>query len=183
MSLKKNIPNFITSLRFLGTVLIFFLTPFKPAYFTVYTLTGITDMLDGLIARKTNSTSVLGARLDSVADLCFYSVSLVKLLPILIKLLPRYIWIIVAAILVTRTISYIIAAVRFHKFASHHTLLNKLTGIFVFAVPYFLVTPIAIYFCFAVCLIGVLSTTEDLCIHIFSKKYDDNIKSVLLIKR
>ena len=181
MSFKKNIPNLITSLRFIGTLLILFLSPLKPVYFAVYTATGITDLFDGLIARKIGATSSFGARLDSIADLCFYTVSMIKLLPILWKTLPRFIWIIVAAILILRTLSYIIAAIKFRRFAAHHTWLNKITGAFVFAVPYFLVTPIAVIYCFVVCGVGVLSTAEDLYIHICTSQYDEDIKSVFSI--
>ncbi len=181
MSFKKNIPNFITSLRFLGTLLILFLSPLKPFYFVIYTATGITDLIDGFVARKMNTTSAFGARLDSIADLCFYSVSIIKLMPTLIKTLPRFIWLIVALILIMRTLSYIIAAVRFHRFAAHHTWLNKITGACVFMLPYFLITPFATVFCYVVCGIGILSTAEDLYIHITSQQYDENIKSVLKV--
>lgn len=177
MSFKKNIPNFITSLRILGTLFIIFLDPLKVPFFIAYTATGATDVLDGLIARVTNSTSSFGARLDSVADLLFYSVSLVKLLPELWRILPRFIWIIVGVILLLRIVSYIISAVRFHRFASHHTILNKITGVSVFAIPYFLLTSFPTAYCFAVCAIGFLSTVEDLYIHIFSRNYDENIKT------
>ncbi|MBR4762206.1 MAG: CDP-alcohol phosphatidyltransferase family protein [Clostridia bacterium] len=178
---RNNIPNIITSLRFAGTFIIIFLTPLEPLYFAVYTLTGVTDVLDGFLSRKMNAVSTFGARLDSVADLFFYSVSLIKLLPKLIAMLPQYIWIFVAAILAIRIASYIIAAVKFRRFASHHTWLNKATGVFVFAVPYFLVTGIGVYFCFAVCAVSLLSTLEDLYIHISSPTYDDNVKTVLPI--
>ncbi len=179
MSFKRNIPNLITSLRILGTICILFITPLKPVYFVIYTATGITDLLDGFFARKLNVSSNFGAKLDSIADLLFYTVNLIKLLPVLIRMLPRFIWIIVAAILILRTVSYIIAAVKFHRFAAHHTWLNKITGASVFLIPYFLITPIGIVFCFVVCLVGILSTVEDLYIHISSDAYDENIKTVL----
>ena len=184
MSLKKHIPNFITSLRILGTVCIIFLTPLEVPFFIAYTATGVTDVLDGLIARVTHSTSSFGARLDSVADLLFYTITLIKLLPILWARLPSYIWIIVAVILILRTTSYIISAIKFHRFASHHTILNKATGVMVFAIPYFLLTPpsFATAFCLAVCLIGFLSTSEDLYIHISTNTYDENVKTVFKIR-
>ena len=108
MSFKKNIPNIITSLRILGTLCIIFLNPLEFSFLAVYTATGITDVLDGLIARLSHSTSAFGAKLDSVADLLFYSISLIKLFPLLWKTLPGFIWIIVAVILLLRIISYII---------------------------------------------------------------------------
>ena len=42
----------------------------------IYTFAGLTDVLDGWLARKTGRASEFGARLDSVADLLFYSVLL-----------------------------------------------------------------------------------------------------------
>lgn len=181
LSFRKNIPNIVTSLRFLGTFVILFLEPLTIPYFAVYTATGITDLLDGFLSRRLNAASELGARLDSVADLSFYTVSLIKLLPILREILPGYIWIMVAIMLTVRVLSYIIAAIKFHRFASHHTWLNKITGVFVFAVPYFLVTSFDVPFCFLVCLAGILSTAEDFFIHLTSSKYDPDIKSVLSI--
>ena len=178
MAFKKNIPNIITSLRIIGALCIPFLTPLSILFFVVYTLTGVTDIFDGFIARKMNIASEFGARLDSIADLLFYTLTLTKLLPVLWKTLPRFIWFIVAVILILRTISYIIAAVKFHRFASHHTWANKVTGAFVFAIPYFLVTKAAVVFCLAVCVVGIYSTIEDLAIHIFSDAYNENTKSI-----
>lgn len=182
-SFRKNIPNIITSLRFVGTIGILLLPPLKLFYFIVYTLTGITDVLDGFISRKMNLTSDFGARLDSIADLFFYAVSIIILLPILVEKLPYYIWIFVAVILTVRICSYIVSAIRFHRFATHHTYLNKITGVFVFAVPYSLITDYYVAFCITVCVIGFLSSLEDLLIHIIFAEYNDSIKTVLPLNR
>lgn len=40
-------------------------------------------MIDGTVARKTNTVSEFGSRLDTVADFIFVVVCLIKLLPIL----------------------------------------------------------------------------------------------------
>ena len=183
MSFKKNIANIITVFRILGTVCIIFLSPLKSAFFIIYTVTGITDLLDGMIARLSHTASALGARLDSIADLFFYTVTLIKLLPILWRTLPGFIWIIVGATLFSRLFSYVIAAIKFNRFAAHHTWLNKITGLLVFAIPYFLITPFAALYCFIVCSAGVLSTAEDLYIHITSDEYDENIKSAFQLKK
>ena len=169
MSFKKNLANYITSLRIIGTLCIVFLTPLTPLYFVIYTITGVTDVLDGLISRLTHTTSEFGARLDSIADLLFYTVSLVKLLPVLIDILPSFIWIIVALIMSLRILSYIIAAVKLNRFASRHSIPNKITGVLVFAVPYFLVSPADVVYCFIVCFAGLFSTLEDLYAHITAK--------------
>ena len=59
----------------------------------------ISDMLDGFVARKTDTVSRFGARLDTIADFVLVIVCLVKLLPI-----PRipawlYLWIGIIALI------------------------------------------------------------------------------------
>ncbi len=65
----KNLPNFITAMRMVGTVALLLTEPLSVCFYVVYALTGITDALDGFIARKLKVTSELGAKLDSAADL------------------------------------------------------------------------------------------------------------------
>ena len=106
-------PNICTMLRIVGTVGLLLIRPLT---------------LDGTIARATNSTSELGARLDSISDLIFYAVMIVKFFPILLEVLPVWMWYCIGAVLVIRACSYVTAAVRYHRFASLHTILNKATG-------------------------------------------------------
>ena len=67
----KNVANILTSFRILGSILLLFFPMFSVEFYTIYLLCGFSDMIDGTIARKTNSTSELGAKIDSVADLVF----------------------------------------------------------------------------------------------------------------
>lgn len=110
--------------------------PLTPLFITVYTLTGVTDVLDGAIARKYGTTSELGAKLDSIADLLFYTLILIMIFPIMWVTLPKKNWVMVAAILTVRGVSYGMAAVKYHRFAAMHTYMNKATGLMVFRVPY-----------------------------------------------
>lgn len=110
--------------------------PLTPLFITVYTLTGVTDVLDGAIARKYGTTSELGAKLDSIADLLFYTLILIMIFPIMWVTLPKKNWVMVAAILTVRGVSYGMAAVKYHRFAAMHTYMNKATGLMVFGVPY-----------------------------------------------
>lgn len=92
--------NCITGLRMLGTLVLLGLVPLSPAFYGVYALTGVTDALDGWVARKTGTASPLGARLDSCADLLFYAVMIGKLFPVLYEVLPQAIWLAVLGSLV-----------------------------------------------------------------------------------
>ena len=71
-----NAADTITAVR-MAASLILLIFPLRSAWFlAVYTLAGLTDALDGWLARKTGTVSEFGARLDSVADLLFYGVLL-----------------------------------------------------------------------------------------------------------
>lgn len=167
----KYLPNIITCFRIMGTFGLLFLEPLSPIFYIVYTLAGASDILDGCIARMMKTTSELGAKLDSIADLMFYAVMLIKIFPIMWIRLSRTIWIVVGMILVLRAISCTVAAVRERRFASLHTYWNKLTGAAVFSIPYIIQQPIANPFCWGVCGIAGIATIRELMMHIRGKAY------------
>ena len=171
------IPNCITLLRMVSTVVMAFLEPLSQAFFTVYTFAGITDILDGFIARVTKTMSKFGAKLDSVADLLFYTVMLLKILPSLGKILPWYIWLAVGVVLFLRLAAYAAAAIKEKQFAAHHTILNKITGFCVFCVPYILPLSFAATLCWIPCVVGGLASTEELLIQTtpYGKRYKKEV--------
>lgn len=179
MSKYANLPNYITALRIVGTLCLLPVQPLSPAFFILYTLTGLTDVLDGLTARKMKTESELGAKLDSIADLLFYAVMLIKLFPILWRKLPPEIWYAVAAILLLRFSAYSVAAVKYRKFASLHTYMNKLTGAAVFAVPYVITLPFARPVCWVICGSAAIAAGEELLIHLCSQTYRGNTKTII----
>ncbi len=179
--MKKNdvpflasVPNYITLLRIVGTLCLLFASPLSGAFFLIYTLCGLTDILDGWIARITHSTSELGAKLDSVADLLFYCISILKLLPTLRARLPGWIWYIVGTILLLRIICYITAAVKFRRFASVHTPLNKISGAAVFLLPYFLTSPYVLTYALLICAVTCLAALHELSLHLSGRDYHIN---------
>lgn len=166
---KLNTADIITLIRMGGTLLLVVPEPLHAGFFCLYALTGLTDVLDGWIARKTNTASAFGAKLDSAADLLFYAVMLVRIFPTLWGTLPGHIWYAVAFIVVVRIAAYLVAAVKYHCFASLHTKLNKLTGAAVFLIPFLLVTEARVAYCWMVCVIAAVSSAEELLIHLCSR--------------
>lgn len=181
---KKNnpMPNIISFFRIVGTFSLFFVNTASMEFFIIYTLCGISDVLDGVIARATNSTSELGAKLDSIADMLFYGVMLVKILPILIDILPIWVWCVVASILLVRVVSYLMAAIKFHKFASLHTYMNKLTGLSIFLTPYFVRESFGYIYCVIVCVVAGIASIEELLIHLLRKDYSSSVNAITQIK-
>ena len=178
MLANKNLPNAISILRIVGTIWLLLMKPLTPLFFVVYTVTGVTDVLDGAIARRYGTESELGARLDSIADLLFYTLILIRIFPVLWATLPKVIWVVVGMILLIRFISYGLAAFKYHLFASVHTYLNKFTGLMVFGVVYAIGSPIAVPYCWLVCLVAMLGSLEELFIHVTSKEYDHTRKTI-----
>lgn len=79
------IPNILTWIRIaaIPLIVLLFYAPFRwadPAAGLLFAAAGITDSLDGYLARRLNQTSRLGAFLDPVADKLVVAVALVLLL-------------------------------------------------------------------------------------------------------
>lgn len=176
---KLNLADIITLFRIVGTLTLIAIKPLSVSFLIVYTITGVTDILDGWIARKTHTQNERGAKLDSIADLLFYTVILLRVFPMLFNVLPNVIWYIVALIVIVRVLAYLVAAIKYHQFVALHTYLNKLTGLAVFLIPFALVTQYATSFCFVVSAVAALSSIEELTIHLCSKEYFPNTRSVL----
>lgn len=84
MSLPVNIPNLLTLFRIalLPPLVVLFLLPFewgRPAAGWVFLLGALTDIFDGVLARKLNQSSDFGRFLDPVADKLQVTIALILL--------------------------------------------------------------------------------------------------------
>lgn len=169
--------NGLTMLRIIGTVGLIFPVVLSPLFLGLYTLTGLTDVLDGWVARKTGTDGEFGAKLDSIADLIFCVVMILRLFPALSEKLPVQIWYAVAAIVLVRLGAYCTAVIQYRRFVALHTWLNKLTGVSVFLTPYFLTFSSGIRYCWAVCVLAFAASLEELAIHLSRKSCNADTKS------
>ena len=126
----KHLPNFITAFRFLGALGLLFPNVGSVAFWLIYFACGLSDMVDGFLARKFHCESKTGALLDSMADLAFVVGCCIKLIPVLI--LPHWLWFWGAAIVVIKVINLISAIVLYKKCLFPHTIANKATGLLLF---------------------------------------------------
>lgn len=174
----KYLPNLITLSRIVSALFLLPIHDFSTAFFAVYTYCGVSDILDGLLARKLKVTNERGARLDSIADIVFYAVTVYKIFPVLYSILTPSIWYIVLTALLIRIISYAVAVIKYRRFASMHTYMNKLTGFLVFAVPYIVFKPFAMPICLIISVVAVLAAAEELFIHISAGEYNADRKAL-----
>ena len=125
--------NIITAVRIVLSAALLFFPAFSPAFYALYIAAGISDMTDGAVARKTNTVSELGSRLDTIADIVFTAVCLIKLLPVLDVPVWLYIWIAVIALIKSANIAA--GYIRQKKFVAVHSVINKVTGGLLFVFP------------------------------------------------
>ncbi len=122
--------NVITISRIVSSLILLLCPTLSASFYCVYVLTGITDFLDGFIARRTRTTSQLGAKIDTMADTIFVVVCLIKFLPEIRFPLWIYIWIVVVAI-----INIILGFMVNKKYPAVHSVMNKITGVILFLLP------------------------------------------------
>lgn len=127
----KSLPNAISALRFLGAVCLLFFGVESCAFWVIYCVCGISDMVDGYLARKIGCESKTGALLDSLADLVFVVCCCFKLIPALA--FPKWLWVWGGVIVATKIINQISALAMFKKCVFPHTFGNKVTGALLFA--------------------------------------------------
>lgn len=157
--MKKQIANTITISRILCSICLLHCSVFSVAFYILYLLCGITDMVDGTIARKTRTVSEFGARLDTVADIIFVAVCSVKILPMI--QLPAWLWVWVAVIAAIRTGNVVWGLIYSKKLVSLHTFLNKVTGFLLFLFPLTLSFIEPMYSSVIVCSLATASVIDE----------------------
>ena len=125
--------NTITFFRIAAGIVLLFCPVFSPAFYVCYIAAGLSDMLDGFVARKTDTVSELGARLDTMADFVLVVVCLIKLLPVL--RIPAWLYIWIGIIALIKVINIISGFVVQKRFVTVHSVMNKATGALLFLLP------------------------------------------------
>ncbi len=152
--MRRNIPNAITVLRMLCATAMATISIDQSLFWKLYALCGVSDALDGFLARRLHVESKLGSKLDSIADLAFMAVCTVKLLPQL--RFPAWSWGCIASIAALQTSAIVAARIWHCPPELHHSTTNRLTGLLLFCllpfyqrpnwnVQMFMLYPIAIF--------------------------------------
>lgn len=125
--------NIITLCRIILSVLILPFPAFSPLFYGFYIAAGFTDMVDGTVARKTNTVSELGSRLDTIADFIFVAVCMVILFPVIN--VPPFLWVWTGVIAVIKIVNVVSGYVIRRQLIALHTVANKITGALLFLLP------------------------------------------------
>ena len=158
--MKKQIANIVTGSRGILSVPLLFLPLSSVWFYTLYLFCGLTDMVDGRIARMTGAANRFGARLDTVSDFIFLLVCSVRLLPIL--QIPKWLWIWIALIALSKIFMITLVAICKKRFISIHSVLNKITGLSLFLLPLTLTFIKTTYSVATICVLATIVVLQEL---------------------
>ncbi|WDV44318.1 CDP-alcohol phosphatidyltransferase family protein [Clostridiaceae bacterium M8S5] len=162
---KKILANCITIIRIPLALFLFFIRPFSMPFYIIYLICGLSDMFDGYIARKTCTESIIGEKLDSVADFIMFTVVFIIFSPIILITNVIIIWII--TIFIVRLVLIIIAYIKYKKLMAHSRL-NKFTGLLLFSFPIVYIYTQSNLVIYILCIIASISTVDELVKQIHS---------------
>ena len=151
--------NIITGIRIILSAALLFCPAFSPAFFICYIAAGASDMIDGAVARRTNTVSEFGSKLDTVADIAFAAACLIKLLPVIH--VPDWLCIWIAIIAFIKVANIAAGYVRQKEFISVHSIINKMTGGLLFVFPLTLTSINFKYSAAAICAVATIAAVNE----------------------
>lgn len=151
--------NIITSIRILCSIALLLCPALSPTFYFLYIVAGFTDMIDGTVARITNTVSEFGSRLDTMADFVLVVVCLIKLIPIMV--IPGWLSIWIAIIAFIKAINVVSGYVVQKKFMAVHTVMNKVAGALLFIFPLTLSMIDLKYSAILVCMVATFAAVQE----------------------
>lgn len=140
---------------------------FSLPFFIIYSYCGLSDIADGFFARKYNSESKLGEKMDSLADIVFVFTTMVKLIPTLDLSKEVLMWII--AIATIKFFGIVYGFIHYKEIIFLHSRLNKIIGFVLFITPFLLIKLNAMIIYVCLCILATFAAVLE-CYHIIRDK-------------
>ena len=126
----KHIPNILSASRIALCLPLLLVDAMTLPFWVLYLIAGLTDILDGFLARRWGVEGKFGARLDSLADFVFVLAVGYKLFPWL--KLPVALWMMIGLIALVKASNAFSVYLVKQRIEFLHTKANKLTGLLLF---------------------------------------------------
>lgn len=176
----KYIPNTLTIFRLFMAFLLLFFEPLSFPFMTAYVLGGVSDIIDGPIARKFNVTSQFGAALDGGVDLIFLFAALFRLAPVIE--FSSWLWIWIGIAISMKLLASVIGYIRHKQVIFLHTYLGKFFMLNLLFFPvYYLFLPADSILIVLLALVTIV-IAEDIYINLTSTVVNLDHKGVLFQK-
>ena len=157
----KHAANFLTAARMVLALVLLAAEPLSPAFLHCIPPRALPTcwMVPWPVGR--GGASAFGARLDSAADLVFFTAAAIRLLPCLWPLLPPAVRLGTLAAAFLRGAVFTLCLLRLGCVPALHTCLNKLAGAGLFCLPYFIGGCLG-WYAPVLCLLALLAAGKDL---------------------
>jgi CDP-diacylglycerol--glycerol-3-phosphate 3-phosphatidyltransferase len=150
----------------------------RTAFIVMYIAIGITDVLDGLIARKLGCESDFGAKLDSIADFIFYSIFVFIFLRLYSSTLELPHQVALIVIIAIRLINMLLTKSKYKRVVFIHTLANKASGVIIYLMPLALLFILHDFVLWTILIIVSIAAIEELLITVKYTEPELNRKSI-----
>ena len=169
------------------SIALLFLTKAPVAFLIVYAIAGITDILDGRLARHFHWSTEFGAKIDGFADIGFMLALLGVVFGVMRGLLRFELYLVagVAVVAALKIVNLCFTKKKFGQWSTMHTLANKYTS-----VPFYFVVPYCVYFktvpnelIMVFLAIVFVANLEETWILASMKAYDTDTKSIFHLKK
>jgi len=175
------IPNQITAIRFF-VVPVMWVCAYRGQLTNIgigFLICFLSDLFDGIAARKLDQTSSFGSKFDSIADQFLQISALIWILMLMPEILTENLLISLLAITIYLT-SLFVGLVKFKQIANLHLYLSKLGALFlfVFLIHAFLTGVYNPYLFYLAAVSFILSSSETLILQLSSPFVDSNMGSI-----
>ena len=150
----------------------------RHVFLVMFIIIGVTDKLDGTIARYLNQTSHLGAKLDTMADMVFYPLITIWLYRFAPEVVDGW-WTLVYLLAGLFFAKMILGKIKFGEIPVFHTIGGKTfaASLFFFMIVAILSPYTAAKVFPVLCVIGYVNQLEEMYIFMTREKVDENIRS------
>ncbi len=187
----KRVPILLICSRVVFGIIIIALSLLKPVYYKVDIITLIalgllSDIFDGIIARRVGVSTPRLRRLDSTADQFFW-LAITGSAYILNPLFFKNNFFAIAVILGLEGICYGLCFVKFKKEVATHAIASKIWTLFLFATLIQIIAVNNSIILFNICIyLGIITRLEIICIILVIKKWTNDVPTIyhsVLIRR
>lgn len=181
--MKNNLPKILIFSRLIIGFIIVLLSIYPVANYKFYIVTLLTiglltDIFDGIIARKLNISTQLLRRLDSTIDQIFFicvSIAAYIISPLFFK----ENWILLVILIGSEVVTYLVSYLKFKKEIATHSIGAKIWTLILFATLIQIILQGDSNVLFGVCFwIGLITRIEIIAIIITLKKWTNDVPSL-----
>ena len=176
----KKLPNQITLIRLILVPLLWIFALYQQyvIFGILFGIAGITDFLDGFIARKLKQISKFGSTFDTLADYILGLSAIIWIWLLFPEFISEYLWI-VGLLFLAIIIDLILGFVKYGKMPDYHLYSGKLAAPigYVFLIHASLFEPNAIFFYITALVLGIC-ILEEILMTIKHKKMEPNKVSI-----